>query len=306
MVLITNDGTNMRTCRSIGGDYNDSNAASVSLLGHGLLHNFRPGELVAYRWNVGEECFLRMSAEEAEERLRENLMEMDRYLGAYPDEQAETFTRLTNRIDAELLRILLEGDEQVDSDRDHFGFTRLPSRKELQPRDWLDSSRLLEGVISAAGSWDRLLGELQLSFVLFWLGNNYETFQRWRDLLNVFCSATDHIRAYPRETTELLIVLRWQINEFPLDALQELPAEENILYRYIVKGLLEDCWEVVESLGSGEAEVEPQRRLRGAIEAISHLLSERLGWITVRGPEEIIEEGDDAPTIVALDDPYSP
>ena len=63
-----------------------------------------------------------------------------------------------------------------------------------------------------------LLGELQLCFIEFLLGQNYEAFLHWRELLELFLGCTG-IENHQTFFTQFLQVLHFQIKQIPNDIL---------------------------------------------------------------------------------------
>ncbi|XP_071571650.1 protein AAR2 homolog [Temnothorax nylanderi] len=70
----------------------------------GFFHDFQKGEFLVKRWDNKEEDFSSEPVpEETVQRLRDNIKELDRYLGPYPYEISKPWAKLTNGITASLV-----------------------------------------------------------------------------------------------------------------------------------------------------------------------------------------------------------
>ncbi|XP_011872742.1 PREDICTED: protein AAR2 homolog [Vollenhovia emeryi] len=70
----------------------------------GFFHDFQRGEFLAKRWDSKLEDISSESVpEETVQRLRDNIKELDRYLGPYPNEISKSWAKLTNGITASLV-----------------------------------------------------------------------------------------------------------------------------------------------------------------------------------------------------------
>jgi A1 cistron-splicing factor AAR2 len=52
----------------------------------------------------------------------------------------------------------------------------------------IDKSSIVEEIIAKLGSPKELLGELQYCFITFLMGENLESFEQWKKLVNLLCS----------------------------------------------------------------------------------------------------------------------
>lgn len=70
----------------------------------GFFHDFKKCEFLIKRWDCKEEDIsLESVPEETVQRLKDNLKDMDRYLGPYPYEIWKEWTKLTSKVDVSLM-----------------------------------------------------------------------------------------------------------------------------------------------------------------------------------------------------------
>ena len=58
---------------------------------------------------------------------------------------------------------------------------------------------------------DSVLSELQFSFLCFLVGQNYDSFEHWKRLVNVLCGCYDAILKYPQLYKDLITDLYFQV-----------------------------------------------------------------------------------------------
>ncbi|XP_038606667.1 protein AAR2 homolog [Tachyglossus aculeatus] len=98
-------------------------------------------------------------------------------------------------------------------------------------RHMLDLSYALEAVLSRRYPADPqgLLAELQFAFVCFLIGNVYDAFEHWKQLLNLLCRAEDAMTKFPDLYSSLISVLYHQLNEIPADFFVDIVSQDNFL-----------------------------------------------------------------------------
>ncbi|XP_061865371.1 protein AAR2 homolog [Colius striatus] len=74
-----------------------------------------------------------------------------------------------------------------------------------------------------------LLAELQFAFVCFLIGNVYDAFEHWKQLLNILCRAEEAMGKYQELYTNLISVLYHQLNEIPADFFVDIVSQDNFL-----------------------------------------------------------------------------
>lgn len=74
-----------------------------------------------------------------------------------------------------------------------------------------------------------LSGELQFAFVCFLLGNVYEGFEHWKNLLGLLCRAEESIQKRKELFLGLISVLYHQLGEIPPDFFVDIVSQNNFL-----------------------------------------------------------------------------
>uniref|UniRef100_A0A8C5R821 Protein AAR2 homolog n=1 Tax=Leptobrachium leishanense TaxID=445787 RepID=A0A8C5R821_9ANUR len=71
--------------------------------------------------------------------------------------------------------------------------------------------------------------ELQFSFVCFVLGNVYEGFEQWKNLLNLLCRAETFALQHPDMYSEVISILYHQLAQVPTDFFIDIVSQDNFL-----------------------------------------------------------------------------
>ncbi|XP_010291526.1 PREDICTED: protein AAR2 homolog, partial [Phaethon lepturus] len=138
------------------------------------------------------------------EAFRENLQEMDRFLGPYPYETLKKWVSLTS-------------------------FISEAAMKKLQPESG-QICAFSEVLPAVAGRRRRGRGaELQFAFICFLVGNVYDAFEHWKTLLNILCRSEDAIGKYQDLYVNLISVLYHQLSEIPADFFVDIISQDNFL-----------------------------------------------------------------------------
>jgi hypothetical protein len=95
----------------------------------------------------------------------------------------------------------------------------------------LDKSPLLERLITVTygGSFENLLGELQLSYMLFMLLYSYPALQHWKRLVNTICSAEAFLAKHTAFTAAFMKVFYSQLSFSPVDFFESELSKDNFL-----------------------------------------------------------------------------
>lgn len=130
-----------------------------------------------------------------------------------------------------------------------------------------------------------ILGELQLAYIAFLLGQNYDGFEQWRALLQLLCSCEAAVASRPELFAELCRTFFAQLNQAPSDLFGDDLTKENFLGSCAV-ALLEVC----------DAEGSPPK-LRKRCGKVRELVQQKFGLSS----EDLALLGEDAPQIVEED-----
>lgn len=151
----------------------------------------------------------------------------------------------------------------------------------------MDRSAQLEEMISKEykGSELGILGELQIAYIAFLLGQNYDGFEQWKVLLLLLCGCESAVTSRPELFAELLRSFFAQLSQAPQDLFGDDLTKENFLGTCAIS-LLEVC---------DTDEAPPQLRKRCA--KVRELVAEKFGVST----EDLALIGEDAPQVVDAD-----
>lgn len=93
----------------------------------------------------------------------------------------------------------------------------------------MDSSYVLERLLSAWPHESDLLGELQFVFICFLVGHVYPSFEQWQKLVSAFCTSAEAVNRHPALFSDLVSVLHFQLQEVPTDFFVDIVARKNFL-----------------------------------------------------------------------------
>eukprot|EP00049_Salpingoeca_infusionum_P007453 m.121743 g.121743 ORF g.121743 m.121743 type:complete len:395 (-) comp13705_c0_seq1:123-1307(-) len=251
----------------------------------GYFKTLSKGDILVMRWSKDTEMLTFEDTDDEQlERIRADLPNLDRFLGAYPyGDTLTTWLSLTNHIrDIDLIRLQptsgvvssaseLEGVSGVMARRRHdtmetetdeevavraqqreanaeawrtlepregtcFRFTEIPRRlfpPGASPADIskhsMDRSFTLHHILEQLDDTQALLAEVQLSFVSFLLGQVFDGFEQWKQLLNLVCNCDDALLTYTPLYQQLIEIIHFQIKETPQDFFIDIVSSNNFL-----------------------------------------------------------------------------
>ncbi|KAL1132604.1 hypothetical protein AAG570_010556 [Ranatra chinensis] len=150
----------------------------------------------------------------------------------------------------------------------------------------LDSTYMLDSLISTMEKQSDILAEIQFSFLCFLVGLSLEAFEHWKRLIILMCSCVSALQKRRELYQQFLQVLETHLSHIPEDFLVDIVASENVVYT-----ALRDLF---RNMSDGD---EVEGRLRCDAERLRHRLTLKFGWDF----EDLDQEtGDDAPVIVEL------
>ncbi|EZA60567.1 hypothetical protein X777_14593 [Ooceraea biroi] len=308
----------------------------------GFFHDFKKHEFLVKKWDGKEEDIsLEPVSEETIQRLRENLRDLDRYLGPYPYEIWKPWKELTSDITASLVtrcsplcgfvRSALELEPCSDAlrprgtecssssnseqrrsgrltavDREaqllpdlkprpgtELRLTEIPDKHypdDATPseitRHSLDSSYVLHTILRKLQEPVEIIGEMQLTFVCFLVGQSLDAFEQWKELVTLICGADDAIPQYRSVYMKFLQSLEVQLSYVPEELLCDIVANNNFIYR---------------SLCTLFGNIESNSQVDGGLKSCARRLQERLTAKFLWDFSNLFEEADDeAPVVVTL------
>lgn len=150
----------------------------------------------------------------------------------------------------------------------------------------MDRSKQLEEMIAREYENDELaiLGELQLAYVAFLLGQNCDGFEQWRALLQLLCSCESAVDTRPELFAELARSFFAQLSQAPSDLFGDDLTSGNFMGACALS-LLEVC----------DTEASPPR-LRKRCGKLRELVQQKFGIST----EDLALLGEDAPQVVDM------
>ncbi|CAE8705450.1 unnamed protein product [Polarella glacialis] len=188
------------------------------------------------------------------------------------------------------------GDSNLESNASSgcLFFSSLPRRRKKAASTavettqlYMDRSAQLEEMIQKdyAGNEFGVLGELQLAYIAFLLGQNYDGFEQWRALLQLLCGCESAVERRTELYAELCRCFFAQLNQAPADLFGDDLTKDNFMGTCALQ-LLELC----------DSEASPQK-LRRRCSKLRELVLEKFGL----SAEDLGLLGEDAPLIVEED-----
>ncbi|XP_055385156.1 protein AAR2 homolog [Condylostylus longicornis] len=250
----------------------------------GFLYYFKSNEIVIREWdNQNEELRQRqIENPELEKRsIRENLKELDKFLGPYDYRYITNWKNLTDCItESGILKYAPSCGGNIktniellscpDSDRPRGktitkAASKMKSNSSFEEKDLLPDLKPIPGTIPNFAKiplripdgckasdkskhymdcidavkklvdlfpdYERVIEEIQLSFVSFLAGYSVEALEHWRKLLNMLCNSETAIIKYRLLYMKYLEILHYQLPLLPEELME--PTEKNTVYKDI-------------------------------------------------------------------------
>ncbi|KAG6622311.1 mRNA splicing factor [Phytophthora cinnamomi] len=244
--------------------------------------------------------------------------QLDSGLGPYPKQHLKTWQRLSNFMTPSVLQrsgvefgaILLPGDAVEDaatSTKAQEGvipyfpdlprtvrFTALQKTRadlsaEARTTYHFDRSERLEELIQTdfGGDWKELIGELQLSFLVFLQLSSLAALEQWKQFIALLCSCEQALSTHVALFLAFIKLFRTQLEQIPEDFFQDETTSENFLGPCLLS--------LLELLEDDDAP--PQLRQKAF--HLRQLLASRFGW---DAGAELLELDEFAPVVVPEDE----
>jgi A1 cistron-splicing factor AAR2 len=296
-------------------------ASPLPLLG--FFAFLEPREVLVRRWDVATEELLALEEEEARRfELGVRNRDFDGGLGPYPQEHMEQWKRLSSFIteatlwrcepphnrsaraaflhctpDAQAQSCEGQGERSASNE---FRFTAVPEKwapagcKAGAERTHyaMDKTALVRHLAAGElqGSLEELLAELQLSFIAFWLAEDYEGFEQWKRLVRLLCSCEELAADRPLFVAKFLTVLSAQLEIAPGDFFVDPLSKNNFLL-----SALRDLFEILLTDPS------VSQQLQELATALREHVTERFGGhFGGHGGLGWEDEDEDAPVVVYI------
>lgn len=135
---------------------------------------------------------------------------------------------------------------------------------------------------------DEALGELQYSFICFLAGQNYDAFEKWKQLLRMFCTSDEALARHTPLYMTLISDLHFQIREVPEDFFVDIVSSNNFLVTLLT---------TLFSLARDNISIDP--KLKARIEKFKKSLSLKFDW-DFSEIDDGEEPDEDKPVIVQI------
>jgi len=281
----------------------------------GLFHWFKKGELVAFRWDASTETLVDDVSEQDKDNMKADVRNLDHRLAPYPYQSYNKWLMLSSRIKKEKMEKMVpeeklissvtemindpEGTKDSDNLTDltprpgtNINYTQIPlSRYPPNPsameitKHNLDRSYQLELFIQQLGAEEDVLAELQFSFLCFLVGQNYSSFEHWKQLVDLLCGCADSILKHPKLFQDFITDLYFQMVEIPSDFFVDIVSQNN----FLVKALT-NFFENVKETGEVSAD------LKQKAQRFENCVMKKFGWCFA---DDLDEEN--LPVVVDLD-----
>lgn len=94
----------------------------------------------------------------------------------------------------------------------------------------IDNSFLLEQIINIYDkNENQVLGELQITFIVFFLGQNYEAFEQWKKLFQLICKSSSAMKNRAEFFINFIRVIYYQLKEVPSETFVDILENNNFL-----------------------------------------------------------------------------
>ena len=206
----------------------------------GFFHNFTPGQIVIRKFDAQTEELLDDVNEQEIDRVHSNLKSIDGNLGPYPYQSWKKWVSLSNRITpTSLARMqptcgpIISSSTEVATPAHEpvegltaappepgtcINFTSIARQKYpagASPADItrysIDSSYQLGLFLAPHDSIEEILVELQFSFLCFLVGQNYDSFCQWKQLVAMLCGCGEALLKYPQLFLNFISDMHFQV-----------------------------------------------------------------------------------------------
>merc|ERR1712029_128681 len=163
----------------------------------------------------------------------------------------------------------------------------------FQLDSYLETFKKLYGDAVSSGAMttdksDEALAELQFSFVCFLVGQHYDSFEQWKQMLKLFCQCDQALSDHPDLYMALIRDLYFQIREVPDDFFLDIVSSNNFLVNLLTSLFL---------TAKHNEGIPP--RLKDRLEKFRTNLSQKFKWdFSFEDGDEVDEE--DRPVVVEM------
>jgi A1 cistron-splicing factor AAR2 len=232
------------------------------LMKQGFFINTCKDNLIHIRkWDMELQDFTALKVEEEENfKIGVNNLDFDAFLGNYPDNQINNWIDLSKFITKKVLDKLepitkkyvtsskeYEGGDNNTNLKGTIYYTTLPKGRfihKIDPleltKDNIDKSKALSELISKeySGDYKYLLGEFQYSFITFFLGEVYESFEQWKAIILLLLSCKSIIKDEEKLYCDFIETLYHQFRQFPKDFFHDEITSNNFFVKLLTNFII--------------------------------------------------------------------
>jgi len=220
----------------------------------GFFLVLKSGEVSVLRWNPQTEDFYGQEEmdEDEVERFAEGVkrMEFDAHLGAYPHETYTKWLTLSSWITIDVLKQLEPIHKKISSIYEEKGDTEKTqtsktssyysdlSVKKVQAGNtpeqltklYMDKTPVLMDIIQKRYTKPTdILGELQFAFITFLMGQSFDGFEQWKQLVALLCSCEEALGKLPDLYFNFIGAFHFQLEQVPEDFFVDIISGNNFL-----------------------------------------------------------------------------
>ncbi len=219
---------------------------------------------VIRKWDKETQDFTIFKQEEQDNfEIGINNLDFDAYLGLYPSDKIDIWKEVSYFISKKTLEKLepvsrkyITSSKEYDNDKaasvkSNIFYTFLPTKRFIHKKIpekltemFMDKSSIMIELIEKefGNDYKLLFGELQYAFITFLLGEIYESFEQWKNILVLIFSCRQAISTHTKLYCDFIELIYFQIRNYPKDFFRD-----EILLNNFFSKLLEDfilyCYE---------------------------------------------------------------
>ena len=173
-----------------------------------------------WQWDNASNRFIQVSDQDQLNRIKLGIKEIELGLGPYPNNLEQSWAMHSSYLSLQLLKKICPAnlvdtvtsssqlsevaDPRLESDSHTIHFTPIDLKHSfpagtmgaLRSKYSMDKSWLLSRLISESSA-EELLGEVQISFIMFILGQFYDGFDQWKLLIHLICNSEQRLEEDP-------------------------------------------------------------------------------------------------------------
>ena len=97
----------------------------------------------------------------------------------------------------------------------------------------MDKTEILEYIVKCntenGSNWDEICGEIQYSFIQFFIGQSVQALEQWKKMVDLLCHCDQIIETKPNFYSKFLQTLYFQLNQLPNDWFKDEISKSNFL-----------------------------------------------------------------------------